>query len=96
MTQYGAVYEVTDSAGAVYAIKYFKSELFGVTEAERSKQTNEIQLLKELNHSNIVRLIEVDEHGGLVFEYYPSDLSDEVYSEKDKFDSIRTNEVLSQ
>ena len=73
---YGVVYKARDTvSGEIYALKKIKLE----TEQEGIPSTaiREIALLKELQHPNIVRLVNVlhtDKKLTLVFEYLDQDL----------------------
>jgi cyclin-dependent kinase len=68
---YGVVYKARDTeSGAIYALK--KIRLESEDEGIPSTAIREIALLKELQHPNIVRLVNVlhtDKKLTLVFEY---------------------------
>lgn len=73
---YGVVYKARDlDSGQIYALK--KIRLESEDEGIPSTAIREIALLKELQHTNIVRLVNVlhtDKKLTLVFEYLDQDL----------------------
>jgi cyclin-dependent kinase len=73
---YGVVYKAQDTeTGEIYALK--KIRLESEEEGIPSTAIREIALLKELQHPNIVRLVNVlhtDKKLTLVFEYLDQDL----------------------
>jgi len=87
---YGVVYKAKDTqTGEIYALKKIKLE----TEQEGIPSTaiREIALLKELQHSNIVKLVNVlhtDKKLTLVFEYLDQDLKKLIDTSPGKFEPI--------
>lgn len=85
---YGVVYKAKDTqTGEIYALKKIKLE----TEQEGIPSTaiREIALLKELQHPNIVRLVNVlhtDKKLTLVFEYLDQDLKKLIDTSPSKFE----------
>jgi len=73
---YGVVYKCKDSNGEIYALK--KIRLQAEEEGIPSTAIREISLLKELQHVNIVKLLDVihtDKKLTLVFEFLEQDLN---------------------
>ena len=87
---YGVVYKAKDTqTGEIYALKKIKLE----TEQEGIPSTaiREIALLKELQHSNIVKLVNAlhtDKKLTLVFEYLDQDLKKLIDTSPGKFEPI--------
>jgi serine/threonine protein kinase len=72
---YGEVYKYKDSNGEFYAFKKIKIQ--SESEGTPSTVIREISLLKELQHKNIVNLLDVIHDGKkifLVFEFLDQDL----------------------
>jgi len=72
---YGVVYKAQDSTGGIYALKTIRLE--AEDEGIPSTAIREISLLKELQHPNIVKLVDVihtERKLTLVFEYLDQDL----------------------
>jgi cyclin-dependent kinase len=72
---YGVVYKCKDANGEIYALK--KIRLQAEEEGIPSTAIREISLLKELQHKNIVRLLDVihtEKKLTLVFEFLDQDL----------------------
>ena len=72
---YGVVYKCKDVNGEIYALK--KIRLQAEEEGIPSTAIREISLLKELQHKNIVRLLDVihtEKKLTLVFEFLDQDL----------------------
>jgi cyclin-dependent kinase len=94
---YGVVYKARDTiSGEIYALKKIKLE----TEQEGIPSTaiREIALLKELQHPNIVRLVNVlhtDKKLTLVFEYLDQDLKKLIDTTPQKFEPLQVK-VISQ
>ncbi len=94
---YGVVYKAKDTVtGEIYALKKIKLE----TEQEGIPSTaiREIALLKELQHPNIVRLVNVlhtDKKLTLVFEYLDQDLKKLIDTTPQKFEPIQVKVTLA-
>jgi len=72
---YGVVYKAQDSAGEIFALKTIRLE--SEDEGIPSTAIREISLLKELQHPNIVKLVDVvhtERKLTLVFEFLDQDL----------------------
>lgn len=77
--RFGDVYKATDKEEGkeIYAVKVFKKTKEGINEGVPKTAIKEVCLLKELNHINIERLIDVLHLQGrftLVFEFIPKGL----------------------
>ena len=103
--EYGSVYKAKDESGnEIYAMKEFNTKNEKELKYEGIPPTalREVYLLKELNHINIERLIDVlhiPKHFTLVFEFIDKDLKkiiDEKKFKKEKLSPVEVKSYLYQ